>query len=770
MNRRRPPRDSVLNDPIDILPSISDIDVVDNVEVVLAPNFDSDNPFEVLGCSSGADPEQLDRAYRDLSRKYHPENTQQYYHHDDSSDSNSTARNLLIFQKIGQAYAQATGKEEIPRTQEAAERAYENKFGKYRELYYNEGGLIGIPYPSDLNDTLISTEHYRKFLSLPLCRLGESKLQIVFFRTWLIKKELSIWLCLAEIFLTWTVIALCALTFLLEQDPDIWPVMSENEGQILDIAGGIALMFAQFILCFWYGFCRYPAGCWDYFEWLYHRRGQREENSTMIDEDMEEIRDVCSRFLHGDDKNRFRPCIVWMCFPVVIGEQLAACCTSWIASACCILTSDEEDRSYGQHLSKSIAGLIVVMGYYLLWMYGNIYCKLAGAAALVLSQKLYSAILFEKGIFEFLQSFLFCDVMLVTLQEKPRRSKPFDKSKRQLEEEEAKDRTLSVDDEERFGVVSMATDRLDVQSSHRNGQRVARILPTGEITEEAGTLAAIKQAAWSENTTYAKKLSFNSSSKTRSLSSFRPLAMFKSSTFPLNRESTSTPPGDADNDNVSLDLSHIDHGEIETFVEVGAARNHSRIINKSEESDDIVDFDDDETDDDDSYQNTTSEGLNAQEILEDLAEVESSNSDVLSEANQILSVYKATKRRIEEAFFASTRVHVVGNANSDDSSDSNVSSSNMRVASLPSRTRTIDSYDFTFEKDDDSDAQRQEGSLSPVLRVFDDCEDSDHANDVEVDGNGKIMGEETVKRLQNHGKDQSQMLSGKRAGKLMWNI
>lgn len=212
MNRRRPSNKDDINESFDMHRCASNIDEVDDIEVILAPNFDSDNPLEVLGCSSEADPEELDRAYRDLSRKYHPKNTLQHHSNNDDDDSkarNQNRRNIFIFQKISQAYARATGKEEVPTTQEAAQRAYENMFGKYRELYYNEGGLIGIPYSVDLKELLEESRNVRDALSLPLCRFGDFKLQLVFFRTWLIKKEMNFWLCLAEILLTWTVIAFC---------------------------------------------------------------------------------------------------------------------------------------------------------------------------------------------------------------------------------------------------------------------------------------------------------------------------------------------------------------------------------------------------------------------------------------------------------------------------------------------------------------------------------------------------------------------------------
>jgi hypothetical protein len=170
---------------------------MDDIEVVLAPDFASDAPHEVLGCPDTADPDAIDRAYRDLSRKYHPDRS-------DPEDPNSP----FIFQKISQAYAQARGEDEVPKTVADAKRAYEDVFGKYRCLYYNEGGVIGIPYANDLKDRLEETKYSRELMSVTLGRF-----QFMFFRTWLIKEDLSwsLWLC--ELVLTWVVISFCKSWF-----------------------------------------------------------------------------------------------------------------------------------------------------------------------------------------------------------------------------------------------------------------------------------------------------------------------------------------------------------------------------------------------------------------------------------------------------------------------------------------------------------------------------------------------------------------------------
>lgn len=553
--------------------------------------------------------------------------------------------------------------------------------------------------------------------------------------------------------------------------------MSDNDGQILDIAGGVALMFAEFILCFWYGFCRYPAGSGDFCTWLYPSGDQSRRRSSVVDDDIEDIRKVCSRYLHDDQADRFNPLIVWICFPVVFTEHFAACFTSSIAAASCCLSRDEETRSYGQHLSKSIAALIVVMGYYLLWMYGNVYCKLAGASALLLSQNLYNAILFEKSIFEFLQSFIFGDMMLLTLQELPRRTRMQSKSVQQIDEDEAKDRTFSMEEDDKIGdgiadpsqQFDIECGRVTEQHRTRSSIKVQEDTPPQEKNEEAAALAAAKIAALSETAIYSKqKLStVRSRSKTRSESSFNPFTMLHSATFPKLRETASTPAilrdSDNDIDNVSLDLSSIEDGKIETFVE------KVEDGNDEDSNEDGHNCGNNDNDDDDT---SDSGALNAEEILADLEEGESSHSDEFYESNHMLSVYKATKRRLEEAFYSSTRIHVVGNANSDDSNDWNARQSNDCVGSLPSRVRTKDSYDFTFDKDEESDVRQEENVLPPILRVFDHDDDEfeggDH--DVEVDGNGQILGECPTAVPPSDTVVDSPKQSRRKSVKAMWNF
>jgi curved DNA-binding protein CbpA len=196
----------------------------------LVPNFDSTVPHEVLGCDVYySTQEDIDRAYRDLSRKYHPSRGST------SSPSSSGQENSVIFQKISTAYtriktiaaAHDAGDDndndndnenistvQIQHSATTPESLYEQMFGEYRELYYNDGGMIGLPYSSDLHERLQSTRKYRDVFSVQLCGVPSSstttrRLRVGFFQTWFIKKDTSITFWLCELLMTWTVIGFC---------------------------------------------------------------------------------------------------------------------------------------------------------------------------------------------------------------------------------------------------------------------------------------------------------------------------------------------------------------------------------------------------------------------------------------------------------------------------------------------------------------------------------------------------------------------------------
>lgn len=174
------------------------------IEMVCPPNFESDNYYTILGCPSSSNPDELTKAYRDLSQKYHPDRNP-----DDDEAS-------MIFLKVGKAYATLCDPNAIivdedaceilgPMTPEEAKYAYEKKFGKYREVYYSDGGIIGLPHALELREVAEKSKRIRESLSFRLC----GTLRISLFRSWLIKKDIDFVLLLLETTLTWGVIATC---------------------------------------------------------------------------------------------------------------------------------------------------------------------------------------------------------------------------------------------------------------------------------------------------------------------------------------------------------------------------------------------------------------------------------------------------------------------------------------------------------------------------------------------------------------------------------
>jgi hypothetical protein len=193
------------------------------------------------------------------------------YHPDRNPDDEEAS---VIFQRVGEAYVALCDPDAIvveeevceivlPMTSEAAKKAYEKKFGKYRDLYYSDGAIIGLLYSFDLQELLEMTERERQCSSF---RLGNFRISLI--RAWLIKRHLSLTLLLCETILTWMVVAFCklqysfvcfysavyknthgapcflskgTLSFLLDDD------------RLINVIGGVALLSAQFVLYFWYG-------------------------------------------------------------------------------------------------------------------------------------------------------------------------------------------------------------------------------------------------------------------------------------------------------------------------------------------------------------------------------------------------------------------------------------------------------------------------------------------------------------------------------------
>jgi hypothetical protein len=193
------------------------------------------------------------------------------YHPDRNLDDEDAS---VIFQRVGEAYVALCDPDAIvveeevceiilPMTPEAAKKTYEKQFGKYRDLYYGDGAIIGLPYSFDLKELLEMTERERQCSSF---RLGNFRISLI--RTWLIKRHLSLTLLLCETILTWMVVAFCKLQYsfvcfysAVYKNANGAPCFLSkgtlsfllDDDRFINIIGGVALLSAQFVLYFWYG-------------------------------------------------------------------------------------------------------------------------------------------------------------------------------------------------------------------------------------------------------------------------------------------------------------------------------------------------------------------------------------------------------------------------------------------------------------------------------------------------------------------------------------
>jgi curved DNA-binding protein CbpA len=167
-------------------------------EVVLRPNFKSQDHYEVLGCHPSDSQVEITKAYRDLSRMYHPKN----WPNDEDA--------VKIFVRIGQAYAALVGPEDIEKGAGStrgmstvdAKRVYESQFGKYRKRYQDDAGIIGLPFAYVLKQRLDVKQRTMGCGS-------QQRFTVGILRTWNMKRRIDVFMALCEVVLTWGTIAAC---------------------------------------------------------------------------------------------------------------------------------------------------------------------------------------------------------------------------------------------------------------------------------------------------------------------------------------------------------------------------------------------------------------------------------------------------------------------------------------------------------------------------------------------------------------------------------
>ena len=169
-------------------------------EVVLRPNFRSKDPYEVLGCHSSAAKEELITAYRNLSWKYHPQNRP------DDPEA------MAIFVRLSEAYhalvvsdveTGRSGKSAL--TPREATNVYERRFGRFTRRYYNNGGIVGLPYGFVLKEQLSIEGSHRVPLECGRIKLG-------FFRGFRLKMKMDWILAILEVLLTGGTVGACKYT------------------------------------------------------------------------------------------------------------------------------------------------------------------------------------------------------------------------------------------------------------------------------------------------------------------------------------------------------------------------------------------------------------------------------------------------------------------------------------------------------------------------------------------------------------------------------
>lgn len=150
----------------------------------------------MLGCDPSSSKEELTEAYRNLSWKYHPQNRQ-----DD-------AEAMKIFTRLGEAYnAIMIGDGgETPKglTAKQAKWAYEKRFGRFRKLYYDEGGIVGLPYAFALKEQLGAENGPSGYLDCGNMKVG-------FFRGFYLKFKMDWVLAIIEVLLTAGSVGACKL-------------------------------------------------------------------------------------------------------------------------------------------------------------------------------------------------------------------------------------------------------------------------------------------------------------------------------------------------------------------------------------------------------------------------------------------------------------------------------------------------------------------------------------------------------------------------------
>ena len=162
------------------------------------------------------------------------------------------------------------------------------------------------------------------------------------------------------------------------------------------------------------GFTRHPIVMdSEYGKWLW-------TGTTSTSGELGEIYQLCSQHYHSDWYSRSQILTLLVCLPILLVDHIPAILLStpvYLALVCgtCGTKNPIPKTHLAYQFAKSIGGLLVVVGTYLAWVLGGHYSKLAVAGVLYLQQHLYTAILFRRSFFGFLQSIVFQGIFAITI-------------------------------------------------------------------------------------------------------------------------------------------------------------------------------------------------------------------------------------------------------------------------------------------------------------------------------------------------------------------
>jgi len=480
-------------------------------EVVLRPKFNSKDPYQVLGCHPSATKEELMTAYRNLSWRYHPQNRP------DDPEA------MAIFVRLSEAYyalvlsdAETGGRKKSALTPREATNVYERRFGRFTRLYYNNGGIVGLPYGFVLKEQLpIEGSHWG---------LECGRIKLGFFRAFRLKLKMDWILAILEVLLTGGTIGACKcplyfcarfLRFSSVSFPFphhqfsgtlYYLALDESYEWYIDLIGGGGILLSSCLLSFWYGFTKYPMILeHDFASWL---RGENQRK------DMDDIRDVCSEYFHGDVscRRRSQTMALFLCAPILVLDQLTSSAAVMLFSLVLIparlafgISSRVESFFWG--LAKSVGAIISALLYYSIWIMGNDIAKFCVVSILLVNQALYSSILCRMNALEFLLTVIFRGVFCVILTD-----------------QKSSDESLRVDVETGNADTEVVTNELNDEATS-NYKSIVASLEIDDATKVGEEAIVLGQKSESGSTKASSNSSENDDTVTPGCSPFSSFAL-----------------------------------------------------------------------------------------------------------------------------------------------------------------------------------------------------------------------------------------------------